>query len=160
MAEARKGKLMSSDRCKVVAKVDNFSPVTLNGKRYTKTVRVSSCELLTYRNKCAACVSYQDSLRMIYHRWCKQRSLSPSHRLSTKSKINTRWLSIPEKVKRYTKLRTRLDAKSKEVKHLREKIIELKEKNHILLDSTLQSDFEIIMSDLTDSIHEETPNPL
>ena len=77
-------------------------------------------------------VSYRNSLR-IYHRWVKQKSLSPSRRQSPRSKVNICCLNTPEKSKRYTQLRSRLDAKSKKVKRLREKIAALTEKNHVIL---------------------------
>ena len=59
----------------------------------------------------------------------KQKSLSPSCRQSPRSKVNICFFNTPEKSKRYAKLRSRLDAKSKEVKRLREKIAALTEKN-------------------------------
>ena len=52
MAESKKGKLMSKDRRNVVARVDDFTPVTLNGEQYAKTIRVSTCELLVCGSKC------------------------------------------------------------------------------------------------------------
>ena len=57
MAESKKRKLMSRDRKNVVGRVDDFSPVTLNGEQYAKTIRVSTCELLVCGSKCASCVS-------------------------------------------------------------------------------------------------------
>ena len=113
MVESKKGRLMAKNGLDVVARVNGFSPVTLNGKRYNKTIRISTCEMLVHGGKCVSCVSYCDSLRPIYHRWKKQKSLSPSHQQSTESKTNIRWLSTPDKAKRYSKLRNILDAKLK-----------------------------------------------
>ena len=111
MAVARKGQLISKKHDIVTAIVDSFAPVSCRGKLYTNTIRVSSCELLVKGNKCTSCVLYRDSLRKMYNRWLKLKSLSPSKRQSTRSKTNLRWLSTPEKSKRYSRLRTRLDAK-------------------------------------------------
>lgn len=155
MVEAKRGQLMSKNRQNVTATVDSFSPVFLNGEKYAKTVRVSTCELLVEGSKCASCVSYRDSLRSMYHRWLKQKSLSPSKRQSTRNRTNLRWLSTPEKSKRYSQLRTRLDAKEKKIKRLKEKIGVMMEKDHITLDPTLHSDFKAIMSEMSKRVHEE-----
>ena len=105
-------------------------------------------------HKCPSCVSYRDSLRRIYHRWLKQKS--PSQQ-SSKSKVNIRWLNTPEKSSRYSQLRTRLDAKSKEVKRLQDKISCLTKQNGILLESNLESDFKDIMNEMTNQVHTECP---
>lgn len=155
MVEAKKGQLMSKNRQNLIATVDSFSPVFLNGEKYAKTVRVSTCELLVEGRKCTSCVSYRNSLRSMYHRWLKQKPLSPSRRLSTRSKTNLRWLSTPEKSKRYSQLRTRLDAESKKIKRLKEKINVMMERDHITLDPTLQSDFKTIMGEMSKRVNEE-----
>ena len=66
-----------------------------------------------------------------------------------------RWLTTPEKDKRYSQLRRRLDAKSKEVKRLKDKINIMIEKNHVSLDATLHSDFRGIMTEMSQKIQEE-----
>ena len=119
MVEAKKGRLMSKSGQSINAKVDSFSPVFFSGEEHAKTVRVSACEMLINGTKCSSCVAYRDSLRSMYHRWTKQKSLSPTKRQSTRSRTNLRWLTTPEKTKRYSQLRSRLDTKSKEVKRLR-----------------------------------------
>lgn len=110
--------------------------------------------MLVHGSKCPSCVSYRDSLRRIYHRWLKQKS--PSRQSST-SKTNIRWLNTPEKSNRYSQLRTRLDAKSKEVKRLQDKISYLTKQNGVLLESALESDFKDIMNEMTNKIHTECP---
>ena len=137
------------------ATVDSFSPVFVSGEEHAKTVRVSTCEMLVNGNKCSSCISYRDSLRSMFHRWSKQKSLSPSKRQSTRSRTNMRWLTTPEKDKRYSQLRRRLDAKSKEVKRLKDKINIMIEKNHVSLDATLHSDFRGIMTEMSQKIQEE-----
>ena len=154
MVEAKKGKLMSKDGKSITARVDDFSTVYLNGDAYSKTVRASKCEILVHGSKCPSCVSYRDSLRRIYHRWLKQKSPS---RQSSKSKVNIRWLNTPEKSSRYSQLRTRLDAKNKEVKRLQDKISYLTKQNGILLESNLESNFKDIMNEMTNKVHTECP---
>ena len=69
MVEEKRGQLKSKDRKSVIAKVDDFSSVTLNGKTYSKTVRVLNYDLLVSQGKCKSC---RNSLRSIYHRWNKK----------------------------------------------------------------------------------------
>ncbi len=118
---------------------------------HAKTVRVSTCAVLADGNRCALCVSYRDSLRSMYHRWVKQKSLSPSKRQSTNSKTNLRWLSIPERSKRYSCLQTR----AKEIKRLKEKINLIMEKNRVTLDQALDSDFKAITNEMSKKVYEE-----
>ena len=91
---------------------------------------------------------------MHYH-GLKQKSQSSSKRESTRSKTNLRWLSTPEKSKRYSDLRTRLDVKAKKVKRLKEKICVIMENNCVALVPALNSDFKLIMSEMSKNVHEE-----
>ena len=59
------------------------------------------------------------------------------------------------KARRHSHLRTRLDAKSKEVKQLKERIAAMTEEKGVLLESSLHSDFSDIMNEMTDKIHTE-----
>lgn len=145
MAEARKGKLFSKNGDKVVALVDTSSG---------KTIRSSMCEMVVKGKKCSACVSYRNTLRKSYHRWKKQKSLSPRHHLSTSSKTNFRFLSTPEKTKRYSSLRARYDAKSKKVDRMKAKISALVKKSGVQIGS-LSSDFTSIVHEMTDKVHEQ-----
>ena len=115
MAESKKGVLMSHDRKHVIARVYDFASLEMGNELFLKTVRVSTCEMLVISGKCGACVQYRDSLRKMHHRWTANQDKSPSHRLSTSSRANIRWLSTPEKAQRYSQLRNRLDACCKEV---------------------------------------------
>ena len=67
MAKAKKGRLLSRDG-KIVAKVDNYSPVMLNGDTYQATVRFHNCEVLVNSGKCSKCISYRSTLRKMRHR--------------------------------------------------------------------------------------------
>ena len=154
MVEAKKGRLMSKNGT-VSGMLDSFSPVFIDGQLYVNTVRASTCEMLVDGRKCASCISYRNSLRTMYRRWLKQKSLSPSKRQSTSSKINMRWLSTPEKSKRYAELRGRLDAKSKEVKRLKERVNAILDKNNVPLDPSLHSDFKSIMHEMSAKVREK-----
>lgn len=152
MVESKKGKLLTKDGKNTAAQLDSFSTVSLNGEEYSKTVRTSNCQLLVQDAKCPACIHYRSSLCRIYHRWIQLRSLQ---RQSSTSRTNLHWLNTPEKARRYTHLRTRLHAKSKEVKRLKDRIAALIEENGLLLESSLHSDFSEIMTQMTDKVHNE-----
>ena len=147
---------MSRDGKTGMAYEDNYAPVTLNGEEYPKTVRRSSCELVVNGTKCPSCVSYRDTLRKSYHRWLKQKALSPRHRQSTSSRTALRFLSTPEKSKRYSQLRARLEAKSKESERMRQKIAILTEKHGVQL-GDLSLDVKEVMENLTTTVHEKCP---
>ena len=102
MVESKKGHLMSKDKKDITSAIDKFSLVCYRNKQYAKTVRVSSYDLIVEGKKCTSCVSYRISLRSMYRHWLKQKSLSPSKGQSTASRTNLRWLSTPEKSKRYS----------------------------------------------------------
>ena len=87
MAESRKGKLLTRNGERVVALVDTL-PLVIEGKVFDKTIRSCACELVIKEKKCSACVSFRGTLRKSYHRWIKQKSLSPQHHVSTFTKTN------------------------------------------------------------------------
>ena len=53
MAMAKKGHMTSLDGKTVVATVDSFAPVSLNGETYTTTVRHRSCDIIVKSGKCS-----------------------------------------------------------------------------------------------------------
>ena len=74
MVEKKKGKIMSVHGG-FSAQLDDNAIVTLNGDAFNKTVRVTSCELVSNTQKCNSCKSYRASLRAIFHKWKKRCSL-------------------------------------------------------------------------------------
>ena len=70
MVSAKKGKILSPSG-KVVASVESYAPVFLNGSWYSKTVRTSECHLVSHTLRCEICSKYRPTLRAIYHRWSK-----------------------------------------------------------------------------------------
>lgn len=71
MLSSMKGKLTSRHGDCIVAALDSYAPVTLNGEVYTQTVCNKSCETIIHSAKCGHCVQYRDSLRKSFHRWQK-----------------------------------------------------------------------------------------
>lgn len=101
--------------------------------------------------KCSACVSYRNTLRKSYHCWKIQQSLSPKHPFS---KTNFRFLNTPEKSKRYSSLRARLDAKAKEVQRMKSRISALVNKHGVNIGS-MSTEFPAVARDLTDTENKE-----
>ncbi len=64
--------------------------------------------------KCQSCVSYRHVYHIGFHRWSKRKLKSPIRKLS-KSRVNIRYLSTPEKFARYSDLRGRYHAQSSEL---------------------------------------------
>lgn len=104
--------------------------------------------------KCSACMSYQNTLRKSYHRWNAQKSQSPRRHHCTSSKTNFRFLSTPDKTKRYSSLRARYDAKSKRVERLKSKISDLVGKSGVSI-GEMSSDFTDILHEMTGKVHEQ-----
>lgn len=151
----KKGKFLSMDG-KTVARLDDYSAVTLNGNVYQTTVRFCMCEVVVSSGKCSQCVSYQNTLRKMRHRWSKQKSLTPTRRQSSRSKVNIRFLNTPEKRSRYRDMKRRIDNQSKEVQRLR--IAAAMQANGVELEPGMHSDLEGIMDEMTEKIHHEHPD--
>ena len=79
MLVTKKGKIMSGNGNDVFVSIDSRVPVHLNGDTYTRTVRRSTCEIITNDKKCRQCVDYRDTLRKSFHRWNKGKE-SPNRR--------------------------------------------------------------------------------
>lgn len=119
------------------------------------TVRTSSCEvLLATKERCDACTSYRSNLRAIHSRVQKTPALSPS---STSSHINIRYLSTPEKNKRYRGLKARCVAAEKEVKRLKEGISNLMESGSVEVNKVLHQDLSTIMQENHSKILKDFP---
>ena len=73
MLSSMKGKLTARHGDDIVALLDSYAPVVLNGEVYGQTVRYKSCELIVNGVKCGQCVQYRDSLRKSFHRWEKKK---------------------------------------------------------------------------------------
>ena len=155
MLENRGGKITARHNDGIVAALDNYAPVILNGKLYHQTVRSTSCRVICKGVKCDRCVSYRNSLRKSYHRWSAKTQTSPSYRTSTSSSVNFSLLTTSEKNQRYAKLKERLVAAERKLKTF---ITKITTTDGIILDSQLHSDMEGIMHDLNEEIRENNPD--
>ena len=128
----KKNEVASIDMCGVI----------LNSQEYPKTVRYSDCKMLVSSGKCSSCVTYRNSLRKIYHRWLKQKSLSPSRRESTPSRTNFTHLHTPEKRKRYSNVCSRFRTREKQLVRLQVKISSMIKRSGVDLCQEMHNDFK------------------
>ena len=64
VTQARKGKFKSTSGS-LVAFVDDYCPISLNGEMYDSTIRTVKCEMLVNGVKCESCKKYQSILFVI-----------------------------------------------------------------------------------------------
>ena len=148
-----KGKL-TARHGDVVASLDSYAPVVLNGEVYAQTVRYKSCEMVTNGVKCGQCVQYRDSLRKSFHRWEKKKKSSPSRRTSTSSCTNFALLNTPEKLQRYKKLKSRLVSTERKLKDAMEK---LTLQHGVILEPQMNDDLTTIMEEMSEDVEKMNP---
>ena len=154
MLSCMKGKLTSRHGDDIVATLDSYAPVVLNGEMYTQTVRYKSCEIVVNSAKCGHCVDYRDSPRKSFHRWQKKKSASPSRRTGTSSCTNFALLNTPEKLQRYRKLKTRSLATKRKLKDAMEK---LTLQRGVTLEPQMHDDMTSIMEEMSDEVRKANP---
>ena len=152
MVLLRKG--MVSKSGEVVATIDSYSPVHLNGETYTQTVRNRSCEIIVRGVKCSHCIKYRSTLRKSYHRWNIKRNTSPSKRISPSSRSNVRFLSTPEKQQRYKNLKARSDAAEKKLKKMIEKSTH---QQGLTVEPQIHNELEEIMNIFNEEVSQKHP---
>ena len=149
MAAAKKGVFRSHDGESIVASLDEYAPVRLNGKTYAKTIRTTACQLLVRDgSKCVPCKNYRDTLRTMYNRWSKRASAVMTE---TSSHTNERFLTTPERKAKMQKMRKRIRGAEQTVQQLTAKIEALM-KHGESIDSAMHTDILSIMTDKTDEI--------
>ena len=154
MLSSMKGKLTSRHGDGIVASLDSYAPVVLNGEVCTQTVRNKSCEIIVNSAKCGHCVQYRDSLRKSFHRWQKRKIISPSRRTATSSCTNFALLNTPEKLQRYRKLKTRSLATERKLKDAVEK---LTLQHGETLEPQTQDDLTSIMEEMSNEVRKMNP---
>ena len=102
-------------------------------------------------------MTYHNSLQKIYHRWLIEKSLSPSRRESTSSRINFTHLNTPEKRRWYSNLHLRLENEEKQLERMRDKIDHLMKVSRVIVGQELSNDFKSIIEDMTEDIRKNNP---
>ena len=105
ITQARKGEFKSSSGS-LVAFVDDYCPISLNGEVYDSTIRTVKCELLVNGVKCECCKQYRSTLRSMCHR---QNSHKAKQSSAVSSHANYRYLKTPEQRERMSQLKAELD---------------------------------------------------
>ena len=78
MVSSKRGTCKGRNGKDIIAVVDKYAPVTLNGEVYDATVRNSQCEIIISGAKCKKSISYRDYFRKAYHCWIKPSRYHPA----------------------------------------------------------------------------------
>ena len=154
MVQAKKGSIVSPDG-KVVACLDQYTPLIVEDTCYSATVRTKSCEVLTTSYKYSSCKAYRSNLHAIYNRWCK-RSVTPSTD-DTSSHSNHRYLGSPQKKRKMLRLRQRVHSIEKTVDRLKATVTKLTQEQSVLVDSDLSDDLLGVMKENHERIQKAYP---
>ena len=100
-----------------------------------KAIHVATCS--------DECITYASSRVVVHHTICQRQ-------------VNVQYLTSPEKRKRYTGLRTRLESVNKECKQLKETLQFFTESRGLKLQSDLHADFATIMKEMSEKVHKTT----
>ena len=119
LLEDKKGKIVST-KGSISAHLDAFAAVSMNGEVFTKTVRTTSCEILSKEQKCQCCILYRDSLRAISSKRKKKHPFQADDSLSKHT--NERYLTTPEKKFKKTALREKANSCEKKLLTLKARV--------------------------------------
>ena len=153
MCKTKKG-VFTNTSGDVVAYLDDFAPVVFNEVVYQCTIRNNKCELLTNLEKCRHCDAYRNSLRKSHSRWVHK---SDEDNTQSKSNVNIRFLSTPEKNKRILRNKERAIAAEKQVIMLSEKIAKLTEMQGEHLSDSLHKDILEAMKECSQTVSDTYP---
>lgn len=135
------------------AQIDTSNDVSLKGKVYSATVRVSSCHLLVCSGKCPTCKAYRPTLRKMHSR-LKTKG-SPTKHVSSSSRTNFRYLKTPLQQQRVAQMRSRIVSAERKVSRLRKKIETSVARSGVQVDSDMHQDLTTIVEEHTPTIHEQ-----
>ena len=142
---------------KGAAILDNDCDVNVEGCTYQVTVRHVNCELLVNNGgvKCNVCKAYRSALRAMYSHYVKQKS-----RLCTspRSHVNLRYLSTPERQKRFKNIKAQAKASSRKLAALESKIRNDMAAKSVELDEQLNQDMATIMDECNGYVEENYPD--
>jgi len=114
------------------------------------TIRTTNCAFfLSQPGRCSACVDHRKTLHAMLCR-SQQTACSPTNPASS---VNLRYLTTPQKIQRFRRLRLSFKHSQSQVERLKAKLAECLEKRSTEVDSDLHEDLLTIME-------ENTPNVL
>ena len=117
-------------------------------------IRLFVWQILSRGVKCLECKKYRPTLRAINHRHHKKLASPKRTERNTvvSSKTNFRYLSTPEKSKRFSNMRAEIDTSKKNIEQLKSKVASITKRNGVVVNTNLEKDLAQIMEDSTDDI--------
>ena len=148
--------ILKSQDGSIKAILDDYAPVVVNGMVLTKTIRTVKCELLLDGDcvKCTSCKSYRATLRTLYNRFLHRSSDMIS---DASSHANIRYMNTPEKKKKISNLKKRVQSAEKELSKLQAKVKQLTQKQGESVSDALHDDLRSIMEENSDQIAKAYP---
>lgn len=156
MMASSKNKVLKSRDGSVMAILDDYAPVVVDGAVLAKTVRTAKCELLLDGDniKCTACKTYRATLRTLYNRYLHRSSDKIS---DVSSHVNIRYMNTPEKKAKISKLKKRAQSAERELSKLQAVVKQLSEKQGECVDDVLHGDLVSIMKENSNEIAKTYP---
>ena len=118
------------------------------------TIRAAQCAFLTEdpRGRCSVCCRYRTTLHAMLHRATQQRPVSQSQSAKASptnptSTVNLRYLSTPEKVRRFRRLRLSFRRSQAQVDRLQAKLSAVVEERSAVVDEEVHGDLVTIMQE-------------
>ena len=151
--KSKKGKLVSKTGDEVVAHVDSYLPISLNGMFHAETIRTNDCDILVNDSKCFPCQNYRKTIRLLCSRWSKKTMSSGD---SSSCRGNDRYLNTPDKVTKIDSLRKRVRKAQIELKKLTEKVDKLIDQGKEI-DQQVHSDLIEVMNNHSGEVYKQFP---
>lgn len=152
MLKEKKGKIMSP-RGTISARLDEYGCVRMGNTFYEATVRPESCVMLTMKNKCSFCNAYRPNLRSIYSNFQQRKDASP--RCKASSKANYRYLTTPQRHKRFVNLRVQATKAKQDATYMRKCVQESIQQREVQVDEVLNDDLSAIMDEHQEEIEKK-----
>ena len=155
LVEARKGKVQCGSSQSAL--IDEYFPVELNGRVYSKTVRSTGCEMLVHEMKCDACKAYRPNLRSLCSRQKKHKNVTPTRRTKSCSRVNFCYLSTPEKAARLCSCSSNAKAAKEEVRRLKQWMKTVTQEHGVSVDDEISSHLLEVVCSQNDEVCKAYP---
>ena len=106
--------------------------------------------MLTMKNKCSFCNTYRPNLRSIYSNFQQRKDASPHCKAS--SKANYRYLTTPQRHKRFVNLRVQATKAKQDATYMHKRIQASIQQREVQVDEVLNDDLSAIMDEHQEEI--------
>ena len=154
LIESRKGSLLSPNGKEASSILDSSVPVKFDGVVHEKTVRSTTCQMLTTGRRCSECVKYRNVLRKINSRWEKSNNDLEHNASLSSSHANDRYLRSPQKKLKMSAIRKELSSARRLVRALQRQI----ERDGISVEPLVQDDLAQIAMSAENAVQKECPD--